>query len=158
MRIKKIWIVLINVFVMCSLGPLIGSILYSIIGLDLTFMLSADIAGIPLIFYAYLTALPVLIPVSVLVNFIIFAYFKFRGYKSKLHIWMRDFAVGGSIIGILCQSLNFNYFVERHETWHLFQWIIVSGLTGIFMAMIVSLICYDLFIGWNSKSANENIN
>ena len=133
---------------MCGLGPIVGTLLISSFWGTPELVISSDIAGVPVLFYAYITVLPVVVPASLFWCYFLSLYLKRESHGNYTEKKRKTFFVFSLNLGIIfgfifaifpvCSSLFSGEFAA------FFLWSIAGILTGI----TCSLLCFPI---WNKQ-------
>lgn len=89
---------------MYVVGPIIGTISLGFLSGDPLLFLRWDLAGVPVMAYAYITIIPFAIPFSLVLGLVCYLYARKLGIKKEIRQWRSDFIKIGFLFGLLTAS------------------------------------------------------
>jgi len=142
-KIFQAW--LPSLAIICILGPIVGTFIISLFWGQPELVISSDIAGGPIIIYAYITVWPVMVPISILwcyiLNLTINREKKNIVFKTHKKSFFKFSLKLGAIFGSLFSILLVLPAFFSGEFLLAIQWAIAGISTGIFC----SLLCFPIW-------------
>jgi hypothetical protein len=130
---------------MCGLGPLIGTLLISSLWGQSELIISKDIAGVPIIFYTYVTALPAVLPSSIIWCLILSFTFMRAPKRNTNNISKKEkllFSIKlGAIFGLLFSIHIVFTALFSAEFIAVLMWSMAGILTGI----VCAILCFPIW-------------
>jgi hypothetical protein len=134
-----------TVVVVCLLAPLLGTGLFGILTGTPQLVVSRDLAGVPMLFYAALVSLSFALPAAVVaaVAATIFSYAV--GQRQPFWVWLATFSAFGLFLGVACASPLILASAGSSTIGLARAWVILGALCGVGVMSLVSSLWYFFF-------------
>jgi hypothetical protein len=136
---------IVTVLLVCLLAPLLGTLFLGLLTGTPQLVISRDLAGVPVLLYAALAALPVALPavLIVAVSATVFGYSV--GRRQSYWVWAVLFSTIGLFLGLFCASPLILASAQESTIDLAMAWVFLGAACGAAVMGLLSGLWYFFF-------------
>jgi hypothetical protein len=129
---------LVTTLLICITAPFLGVVVFGALTGTPQLVVSRDLAGVPMLLYAAIIALPVALPVGIVASIGATAFGYLAGRRQPLWVWVISFGAAGAVLGSTCAFPMIFACVQQGEIALARAWLFVAAICGVVLMILLS--------------------